>query len=112
MLPKGLGGLGDMGNLLKQAMQIRENIDVLKESLAAERVEASAGGGMVTVTMNGKMEVISIKIDPEIINADDPEMLETLVAAAVSETNKKAQSLLKDKMTELTGGINIPGITS
>lgn len=112
MLPKGLGGLGDMGNLVRQAMQVRENIEGLKESLAEERVEASAGGGMVTVVMNGKMEVLSIKIDPEVINADDPEMLETLVAAAVSETNKKAQLLVKEKMIEMTGGIDIPGITS
>ena len=106
MFPKGLGGLGNMGNLLKQAMDLRQNMEQLKEALANERVEASAGGGMVTVVINGKMEVQSIKIDPEIINRDDPEMLETLIAAAVNEGNRKAQDLVKEKMTELTGGIS------
>jgi hypothetical protein len=62
--------------------------------------------------MNGKMEAQSIKIDPEIINRDDPEMLETLVAAAVNEATRKAQELVKEKMGELTGGIDIPGLTS
>ena len=67
---------------------------------------------MVTVVINGKMEVQSIKIDPEIINRDDPEMLETLVAAAVNEATRKAQDLVREKMGELTGGIDIPGLTS
>jgi DNA-binding YbaB/EbfC family protein len=112
MFPKGLGALGDMGNLLKQAMELKQNMEQLKETLAAISVEASAGGGMVTVVMNGKMEAQSIKIDPEIINRDDPEMLETLVAAAVNEATRKAQELVKEKMGELTGGIDIPGLTS
>lgn len=112
MFPKGLGGLGNMGNLLKQAMDMRQNMEQMKESLANERVEATAGGGMVTIVMNGKMEAQSIKIDPEIVNREDPEMLETLVLAAVNEANRKAQELVRDKMTELTGGIDIPGLTS
>lgn len=112
MFPKGLGGLGNMGNLLKQAMELRQNMEQLKETLAAMTVEASAGGGMVTVVINGKMEVQSIKIDPEIINRDDPEMLEALVAAAVNEATRKAQDLVREKMGELTGGIDIPGLTS
>ena len=112
MLPKGLGGLGNIGGLMKQAMELKDNMAQIKESLANEQVEASAGGGMVTITINGKMEVLAVKIDPEIINADDPEMLETLVAAALNEANRKAQELVKRKMTELTGGIDIPGLTS
>ena len=112
MLPKGLGGLGDMGNMMKHALELKSNMEKLKEALANERIEAAAGGGMVTVVMTGKQEVISIKIDPEIITPDDPEMLETLVAAAVNEANRKAQELVKAKMSELTGGIDIPGITS
>jgi len=112
MFPKGLGALGDMGNLLKQAMELRQNMEQLKETLGATMVEASAGGGMVTVTINGKMEVQSIKIDPELINPDDPEMLETLVAAAMNEATRKAQDMVKEKMTELTGGMDIPGLTS
>ena len=112
MFPKGLGGLGDMGNLFKQAMSLRQNMEQLKEALANERVEGSSGGGMVTVVINGKMEVLSVKIDRDVINPDDPEMLETLVAAAMSEATRKAQDLVREKMTALTGGIDIPGLTS
>ncbi len=112
MLPKGLGGLGDIGNMMKHAMDLKSNLEKLKESLAEERVEASAGGGMVTLVMSGKLEVLSISIDPEIIDPEDPEMLETLVAAAMNEANRKAQEKVKEKMTELTGGIDIPGLTS
>jgi len=112
MFPKGLGGLGDMGNMLKNAMALKENIDKLKESLGDEIVEASAGGGMVTVVMNGRMEVQSVKIDPDVITPDDPEMLETLVAAALNEATRKAQEMVKEKMTEITGGIDIPGLTA
>lgn len=112
MLPKGLGGLGDLGNMMKHAMDLKSNLEKIKESLAEERIEASAGGGMVTVVMNGKLEVLSMSIDREIINPEEPEMLETLVAAAMNEANRKAQELVKGKMTELTGGIDIPGLTS
>ena len=112
MLPKGLGGLGDIGNMMKHALALKSNMEQLKETLAAERIEATAGGGMVTVVMSGKLDVISVKIDPEIINPEEPEMLETLVAAATNEANSKAQELVKEKMTELTGGIDIPGLTS
>ncbi len=112
MLPKGLGGLGDIGNMMKHALELKSNMERLKETLAAERVEGSSGGGMVTVLMSGRLEVLSVKIDPEIVNPEDPEMLETLVAAAMNEANRKAQEMVKEKMTELTGGIDIPGITS
>lgn len=112
MLGKGMGGLGDMAGLMKQAMEIRSNMENIKEQLANETVEAAAGGGMVNVTLNGKMELLSLRIDPEIIESGDTEMLETLVAAAVNEGIRKAQDLMKNKMTELTGGIDIPGITS
>ena len=68
MLPKGLGGLGDIGNMMKHAMDLKSNMEELKETLANERIEAASGGGMVTVTMNGKLEILAIKIDPEIID--------------------------------------------
>lgn len=108
MFPKGIGNLS---HLLKQAMNAKEKIEELRQSLGNEVIEASAGGGMVTVTLNGRFEVLSIKIDPEIINPEDPEMLETLVAAAVNEGVRKVQDLVKAKMTELTGGFEIPGLT-
>lgn len=112
MLPKGLGGLGDFGNMMKKALELKANMEKIKESLGDERIEASSGGGMVTVVINGKLEVQSVKIDPELINPDDPEMLETMVAAALNEANRKAQELVHQKMSELTGGLDIPGITS
>ncbi len=109
---KGLGDLGKLTGLVQQARQMKENIEALKEKLADERVEASAGGGMVTVTMNGKFEVVAVKIDPEVINKDDPEMLETLVRAAMNDAVRKVQDLVKAKMAELTpGGLEIPGLT-
>ena len=109
MFPK---GIGDLGGMMKHAMSLKANLDELKETLGNERIEASSGGGMVTVIMTGKQEIISIKIDPEIIDKEDPEMLETLVQAAANEAIRKVQELVKDKMTDLTGGIDIPGITS
>lgn len=112
MFPKGLGGLGDMANIMKQAMQLRDNMDEIKASLGNQTVEASSGGGMVKVVFNGKIELLSLTIDPDIDTSGDREMLETLVTAAINEGIRKAQELLKTKMQEITGGIDIPGITS
>ncbi|MCX5769581.1 MAG: YbaB/EbfC family nucleoid-associated protein [Candidatus Hydrogenedentes bacterium] len=109
---KGLGDLGKLHSLVQQARQMKEQIEAMKETLGDERLEATAGGGMVTVTMNGKFEVVSVKIDPEVINKDDPEMLETLVRAATNDAVRKVQELVKAKMTELApGGFEIPGLT-
>lgn len=106
------GDIGKMGTMLKQAMEVKARMEELKESLGNERIEAAAGGGMVQVIMTGKMELLSIKIDPEIINPADPQYLETLVQAAFNDGIYKAQDLVKAKMTEMTGGIDIPGLTS
>ncbi len=108
---RGLGNLGNLPGMLKQAMEVKKKVEELKESLASERVESSAGGGMVTVIMTGKFEVESVKIDPEVIDKNDPEILETMVRAAVNEAVRKVQELVKSKMAELTGGIEIPGLT-
>lgn len=112
MLPKGLGGLGDFANMMKNLNEVRNNMDEIKEELASKTVEGSSGGGMVTVIMNGKLEMISINIDPNIIDAGDQPMVETLIVAAVNDGINKAQNLLKDKMQDLTGGMDIPGLTS
>jgi hypothetical protein len=109
MFPK---GIGNISGIFQQAMNLRENIEQLKDELANERVEATAGGGMVTIVMTGKQEVLSIDIEPELINADDPEMLETLLKAAVNEANRKVHEVVKQRMSTLTGGLDIPGITS
>jgi DNA-binding YbaB/EbfC family protein len=98
--------------MMKQAMQMKAKMEQLKETLGDETVEASAGGGMVTIVMNGKFEVISVSIDPEVIDKEDPETLETLVQAAINDGVQRAQEMIKARMTELTGGIDIPGLTS
>lgn len=100
-----------MAGMMKQAMAMKQRMEELKESLADETVEASAGGGMVTVVVNGLMKVVSIKIDPEVINKDESEMLETLIRAAINDGMEKMQAFVKAKMSELTGGLNIPGLT-
>jgi DNA-binding YbaB/EbfC family protein len=92
-------------------MDVKGKIEQLKEQLQDERVETSAGGGMVNVVMTGRFEVESIKIDPEIINREDPEVLETMVKAAVNDATRRVQEMVKAKMKELTGGIDIPGIS-
>ena len=107
---KGLGDLGKMGGMLKQAMEMKGKIEEVKESLGDEQVEASAGGGMVKVVANGRMEILSLKIDPEVVNPEDIEMLETLVMACVNDATGKAREMVQEKMQELTGGFNIPGL--
>jgi len=107
---KGLRDRGNLQGILKQAMDVKGKIEELKEKLADEQIEAAAGGGMVKVVMTGKFELISLKIDPEVVNRDDVEMLETLVRAAVNDAVRKVQELVKGKMRDLTGGMDIPGI--
>jgi len=111
VLPKGLGNLGNFSNMIKHALEMKGKMEELKESLASERIEASAGGGMVKVEMNGRFELQSVKIEPEVVDSNDIEMLETLVTAAVNDGIRQVQELVKSKMTELTGGIEIPGLT-
>jgi hypothetical protein len=111
VLPKGLGGLGDLGGMMKKAMEMKGKLEEMKETLAEDKLEASAGGGMVEVVLNGKFELESLKIDPEVIDKEDPEMLETLVRAAINEGVRKVQDHVKAKMAEMTGGMDIPGLT-
>ncbi|HEX72700.1 MAG TPA: YbaB/EbfC family nucleoid-associated protein [Candidatus Hydrogenedentes bacterium] len=108
---KGIGDLAKMGNMLKQAMEMKQRIEEVKENLGYERLEAAAGGGMVRLELTGKMEVLSVKIDPEVINPNEPEVLETLVRAAVNEGIAKARELAEAKMREVASGLDIPGLT-
>jgi nucleoid-associated protein EbfC len=100
-------GLGDM---LKQAQQIHSKISQLQEEMANKTVEASAGGGMVSLVMNGKQQVLSIRIDPEVVDREDVQMLQDLVVAAVNEAIRKSQEMMTEEMKKITGGLNIPGI--
>ena len=103
-------GIPNMGNLLKKAQELQERMTKLQEDLAEKTIQASAGGGMVVVVANGKQEIVSIKIDPEVVNADDVEMLEDLVSAAVNDALHQSKQMVSEEMTKLTGGVKIPGM--
>ncbi len=97
--------------MLRQAQQLQRRMAQIQEELESATVEASAGGGVVTAVVTGKMTVESIEIDPEVVSPDDVEILQDLVIAAVNEGLQKAQEMASSKMGEVTGGLNIPGLT-
>ena len=99
-----------MGNLMKQAQQMQQRMVKLQEEMAQKTVEASVGGGMVTVTVNGKSELLRVKIEPQVVDPDDVEMLEDLIVAGVNEALRKAQEMVAAEMSKLTGGLKIPGL--
>src|SRR4030042_4946475 len=94
----------NFGNIMKQAKKMQERMMELQEERAAKTVEATAGGGMVSVTVNGKFEVLSLKIEKEVVNPEDVEMLQDLIIAAVNEGVRKAQERADAEMAKLTGG--------
>jgi len=98
------------GNLVRQAQQLQAKMLKVQEEMATRTAEASAGGGMVTAVANGKQELLSIKLEKEVVNPEDLEMLQDLIVAAANAALKKAQEMVSDEMKKLTGGINIPGL--
>jgi DNA-binding YbaB/EbfC family protein len=100
----------NLSSIMKQAQKLQEQIVRLQDELADKTVEASSGGGMVIVVANGKQEIISIKIDPEVVNKDDVEMLEDLILTAVNEAKRRAEELAKEELGKITGGIVPPGM--
>ncbi len=107
--PGGFGG-GNMNNLMKQAQKLQREMEQMQKDLEEKEFEVSVGGGAVVVKANGKKEVVSINIKPEVVDADDVEMLEDLVLSAVNEALRKADEESANKMGKLTGGMNIPGL--
>jgi DNA-binding YbaB/EbfC family protein len=101
---------GQIKNLMKQAQQMQAKMAKVQEELKTREVEATAGGGMVTVKVNGAQEVVAIKIEREIVNPDDLDMLQDLVKAAVNEAMRKSRDLLAEEMGKITGGLGIPGL--
>ncbi|SFM79900.1 YbaB/EbfC family nucleoid-associated protein [Thermodesulforhabdus norvegica] len=97
-------------NSLGNLKQLQEKVEQLQQELELKTVEASAGGGMVTVVANGKQEIVEIRIDPQVVNPDDVEMLQDLIVAAVNEAIKRSQELMAQEMAKLAGGLNIPGL--
>ncbi len=111
MMPK-----GGMGNLLKQAQKMQKEMEIAQNELASIEVDGSAGGGMVSVKANAKMQILSIKIEPDVLE-DDVDMVEDLVLAAVNQALTKAQDAANSRMSQVTGGmmggmggLNIPGL--
>ena len=104
-----MGG-GNMQQLQSQAMKLQQQMTKMQEELEAREYEASAGGGMVSVKVNGKKEVLSIEIKPEAVDPDDVEMLQDMVLAAVNEALRTASETSEREMSKLTGGLNMPGL--
>lgn len=103
-------GMPNMGQIMKQAQKFQTKMAKLQEELSDKTVEASAGGGMVTVVANGGQDVLSISIDPEVVDPDDIEMLQDLIMAAVNDALNKAKAMMNEEMGQLTKGMNIPGM--
>ncbi|MBO5059781.1 MAG: YbaB/EbfC family nucleoid-associated protein [Clostridia bacterium] len=112
---KGFGGSGmnqnkKVSNVVKQAQLMQERMEAVQAEVEKKTVEATAGGGAVTVIANGKKEIESIKIKPEAVDPEDVETLEDLIMVAVNDAIKKADDMMAEGMSEITGGINIPGL--
>ncbi len=105
-MSKGFG----FGNLVKQAQELQERLTKLQSETAEKTVEASSGGGMVSVKVNGRLEVLDLRIDPQVVATGDLEMLQDLVVAAVNQGIRAAQQLMQEEMSKLTGGLKIPGL--
>jgi hypothetical protein len=99
-----------LGDLMKQAQKMQQEMGKIQEESKKKTIEASAGGGMVVATANGALEIVSIKIEKDVVNPDDIEMLQDLVLAAVNEAVRQAQQMVSDDMGKVTGGMNLPGM--
>ena len=100
----------NMQQIMRQAQKMQKKMEEAQAEAAAQVVEASAGGGMVSVKVNGKQELLEVVIEKDVVNPDDVELLQDLIVAAVNEGMKKAQLLMQDKLQGITGGLNIPGM--
>jgi nucleoid-associated protein EbfC len=99
-----------LGNIMKQAQQMQAKIARVQQELEDKEVEATAGGGMVTARANGKQQLLDLKIEKDVVDPEDVEMLQDLILAAVNEAMKKSQEMIQSEMSKVTGGMNIPGM--
>jgi DNA-binding YbaB/EbfC family protein len=102
--------MSNLNAMLKQAQQLQKRLEQLQDELAEKQVEGTAGGGMVTVVVNGKQELVDVKIDPEVVNPDDVEILEDLIVAASNQAREKAQEMASEEMRKATGGLLPQGL--
>lgn len=100
----------EMQEVLRQAQRMQERLARVQEELAGKTVEASSGGGMVTAVVNGRQEVVSIRIEKEVVSPEDVELLQDLVAGAVNEAMSRSRKMMADEMAKITGGMNLPGL--
>jgi DNA-binding YbaB/EbfC family protein len=98
----------DLMKMMKQAQELQGRMQQVQEELASLQVDGHSGGGLVTVTLNGKMEARAVKIDPSLVKPEDVEMLEDLILAALQDAKSKAEAALQQKMQEVTGGLPLP----
>ena len=111
-LPKGMGGgPSNMQGMIKQAQKMQEDMTNLQADLDEREYEVNAGGGVVTVKINGKLEVLSIDIKPEVVDPDDIETMSDILVAAVNEAIKKVNEVNSTEMGKITGGLNVPGLS-
>ena len=101
---------GNMANLMKQAQAMQERMTKIQEQAASKTVQGTAGGGMVTVTVSGAMQVVAVKVDPEVIKSGDADMLQDLIVAATNDALGRARDLMADEMKSVTGGLGMPGL--
>lgn len=101
----------NMNKMMKQVQKMQQEMARVQEEMFAKTVEGTAGGGAVAVTVNGKLEVTAVKIDPEVVDPDDVEMLQDLVMAATNEAIRQSQDQMSQAMARFTGGLNIPGLS-
>ena len=105
-----LGNLGNLGNLMKQVQDMQSKMSGIEDELAKLTVEGGAGGGMVTVTANGKQEILSISIDPVALIPEEREMIQDMITAAVNQALEASRDLRVEKFSQLTGGLKMPGM--
>ena len=99
-----------LGDLMRQAQKLQEEMQKTQEEAKKKTAEATAGGGMITVVASGAGELVSIKIEKDVVNPDDVEMLQDLILAAANEAIRRAQEIVNDEMSKLTGGMQLPGM--
>ena len=101
---------GNMQGMMKKVQKMQKEMKKLQDDLKKRTVEATVGGGVLTIVMNGEKNVESVRIDPSIIDPEDAEMLEDLMVAAVNEANKKVDDMMAQEMSKITGGMHLPGM--
>ncbi len=104
------GSLGNMAGMLKQVQEMQKQMKQMQEQLAEMTFEADAGGGAVTATVNGKMDLVKVQIQPESLKAEEREILEDLIVAAAGAASTKARQAAQEEMAKITGGLNLPGL--